>query len=78
MSKLTSIFSSVLNVEEVKITSELSPQNTTSWDSLNAIILVTEIEKAFNIRFSYDEVMAVKNFGDVLELVKSKGGNTSA
>ncbi len=72
MDKLKKIFSAVLGVEEGAITPELSPQNTPSWDSLNAIVLVTEIEKAFDVRFAYDEAMAPKNFGDVVTLVKSK------
>ncbi len=75
MSKLTSIFSSILNIPEGKISGGISPENTPTWDSLNAIILVTEIEKAYNIKFTYDEVMAVKNFGDAVELIKSKGAD---
>lgn len=78
MSKLTSIFASILNLTEDKITLEISPDNTPTWDSLNAIILVTEIEKAFNIKFTYDEVMAVKNFGDAVKLVASKGADPNA
>lgn len=78
MSKLTHIFSSVLGIEESKIVPELSPQNASSWDSINAIILVTEIEKAFGISFTYDEVMGVKNFADVIRLVESKGGDANA
>lgn len=76
MSKLTNIFSSVLGIEESAVGPELSPENTPSWDSLNAIVLISEIEKEFDIRFEYDEVMAVKNFADALKLVKEKGGNT--
>ena len=75
MSKLTNIFASVLGVEESSINTSMSPENTSAWDSLNAIILVTEIEKAFDIKFSYEEVMAVKNFGDAINLIKSKGAN---
>ena len=73
MSTLTKIFSAVLGVDENAVTVELSPQNTASWDSLNAIILLTEIEKAFVTRFSYEEAMAVKTFDDVVNLVSSKG-----
>jgi len=72
MDKLKKIFSSALGVDISKVTPELSPKNTPSWDSLNAIILITEIEKAFNVRFAYDEAMAVKDFGDAVALVKSK------
>lgn len=78
MSKLTNIFSSVLGVDEKTVTPELSPHNTSAWDSLNSIILLTEIEKAFDVRFAYDEAMAIKNFGDVLKLVASKGKDPHA
>ena len=78
MSKLTNIFSSVLGIEESRITAEMTPENTPSWDSLNAIVLVSEIEKAFNIRFEYEEVMALKNFADVLTFMKSKGADSNA
>jgi len=78
MSRLTHIFSSVLGIDESKVTPGLSPQNTSSWDSLNAIILVTEIEKAFGISFTYDEVMAVGDFADVIKLVRSKGEDTDS
>lgn len=73
MSKLTQIFSSVLGVDESKVTPELSPQTALAWDSLNAIILLTEIEKAFDLKFDYDQAMSVKNFGDVINLISSKG-----
>lgn len=78
MSKLTKIFSSVLNIPEDKVVPKLSPENCAAWDSLNAIVLVSEIEQAFKLKFSYDEAMGVKNFTDVLALVKSKGGEINA
>lgn len=73
MSKLTNIFSSVLGVPEEQVVDTLSPETAASWDSLNAIILLTEIEKAFDTRFTYEEAMEIKNFGEVVALVKSKG-----
>ena len=73
MQKLKKIFSAVLGIPIESITSLISPSNTPSWDSLNAIILITEIERGFGIKFGYDEAMAVKNFGDVITLVASKG-----
>lgn len=75
MSKLTNIFSSVLGITEKEVTDELSPKSASSWDSLNAIILLTEIEKAFGVRFDYNEAMAIKNFNDVKKIVVSKGKN---
>jgi acyl carrier protein len=73
MDALKKIFSSVLNVPASSITDALSPETAESWDSLNAIILLTEIEKAFKLKFTFDEAMAIKNFGEVVALVRSKG-----
>ena len=78
MSKLTHIFSSVLGISESSVIPELSPENTASWDSLNAIILLTEIEKAFDVRFAYADAMAIKNFADVKALVATKGKDPDA
>ena len=72
MHTLKNIFSAVLGVPLERITPSTAPENTPSWDSLNAIILITEIEKAFKVRIAYDEAMGVKNFADVVSLVKSK------
>ena len=74
MDKLKHIFSSILQVPKEKVVDSLSPENTASWDSLNAIILLTEIEKAFQVKFTFDEAMAVKNFGGAVKLIRSKGG----
>ncbi len=74
MNKLSAIFSTVLGIPEAEITDALSPDTASSWDSLNAILLLTEIEKQFNVQFTYDEAMGIKNFGEAAALVRSKGG----
>lgn len=73
MDTLKHIFASVLQIPQEAVTDTLSPDTAPNWDSLNAIILITEIEKAFNVTFTFDEAMAVKNFGEVVALVRSKG-----
>ena len=73
MDTLKHIFSSVLAIDVLDVVESLAPENTPSWDSLSAIILITEIEKAFAVHFTFDEAMAVKNFGDAVALITSKG-----
>ena len=73
MENLTSIFAKVLNIDPATITPELSQENTPSWDSLNAIVLITEIEKAYGVKFAYDEAMNIKTFGDFIKLLNAKG-----
>lgn len=78
MKTLKTIFASVLGIPEERVVGTLSPANEPNWDSLNAIILITEIEAAFDLRFGYDEAMQVKNFDDAVALVSSKGKDPHA
>jgi|GraSoi2013_115cm_1033766.scaffolds.fasta_scaffold688102_1 acyl carrier protein len=78
MNLLRHIFSSVLGIEAGQVTPELSLDSAPAWDSLNAIILVAEIEKAFDVRFEYEEAMDVKNVADVMKLIRAKGKDPGA
>jgi len=73
MDKLKKIFSRVLGVEESSITPETSPVNTPEWDSLRAIVLLTELEQSFGVVFDLDEAMAVKNVEGAAALLRKKG-----
>ena len=73
LKKLYGIFGAVLGIDASKITSNLSPKTCPTWDSFNAIVLISEIENAFKIHFEYNEAMAVKNMADVTALVRKKG-----
>lgn len=63
--KLLQILSQVLEIDPSTISDETSPENTESWDSFNGLMLVTELEKGFDVKFQLDEVIAVKNVGDI-------------
>jgi len=73
MDKLKKIFASVLHIPESEVTDTMSPENTESWDSLSVIILLSEIEKAFGVTFTFDEAMSVTDFGSACKLLASKG-----
>jgi len=57
--KLMDIISRVLDIEVETVTDETSPENTASWDSYNALLMVSELEEVFNVQFSMEEVYAV-------------------
>lgn len=73
MKRLNSILSKVLGIDESLITDKTSPQNVDSWDSFNGLLLVSELEKEFNIKFTMDEVMSVKCVKDIKERLKKHG-----
>ena len=73
MEKLKNIFATTLEIPVDSVGSGMSKDNTPTWDSLSEIMIVTEIEKAFQIKFSYDEAQSIKTFEDVVTLLSSKG-----
>ncbi len=75
MDKLKQILAKVLEIDPGMITDETSPQNTPSWDSFNGLLLVTELEKGFNVKFTIEEVVAVKNFTDIKKALIGHGVN---
>ena len=75
MQSLNKILSKVLDLDENQINDELGPHNTENWDSFNALLLMTELEKNFKANFSIEEVSAVKNVGDIKRILKRYGKN---
>ena len=70
--ELKKIIANILKVDASKITRNSSPDNLESWDSFNGLMMISEIEKEFNITFTTKEVMDIKNFGDIEKLVNKK------
>lgn len=73
MKRLKSILSNVLNINEDTINDETSPDNVETWDSFAGLMLVSELESQFNIKFTMDEIVAVKCVGDIKEAVTRHG-----
>ena len=68
--KLKSILSTILNVSVELITDEISPKNTSSWDSFNGLVLVSELEEAFDVHFTMEEAYSVTCVKDIREALK--------
>ena len=73
MKRLKQILSKVLEIDEDQITEETSPDNVETWDSFNGLMLVSELENVFNVKFTMDEVTAVKCVKDIKEALKKHG-----
>jgi acyl carrier protein len=69
---LKTVFQNVFDETDIAITREMSAEDVPSWDSLHHIQLISEVERAFRIKFKLREVMAMKNVGDLIDLIHSK------
>ncbi len=65
MKRFKATLSKVLKIDENDITDETSPDNTPTWDSFNALMLVTALEEEFSVRFTAGDIVGVKNVGDI-------------
>ena len=49
------------------------PGQVEAWDSLNHITLIVELEGAFGIQFTTDELAAMSKVGDLVDCLLAKG-----
>ena len=74
MSKtLFEIISRVMNIPIEKISDSSGPNSIPDWDSFNMFVLLDEIEKEFDVKFSLEETLEIKTVGDFRK--KLEGGN---
>lgn len=73
MQRLRSILANILDINEDTINDETSPDNVEMWDSFAGLMLVSELESQFNIKFTMDEVVSVKCVGDIKEALSRHG-----
>ena len=71
--KLYSIISKVMDVPESEINDQSSPENIESWDSLSLYMLIDDIETEFNVKFTLEEILEIKNVGHFKKLLVNYG-----
>jgi acyl carrier protein len=71
------IISNVLEISIDSITEETGPDNVENWDSFNALMLISEFESEFDLKFTIPEVEHVANVRDILNVLENKGVNCS-
>ena len=70
--QLTAIFRNVFNDETLVLSNEMTAGDVASWDSLTHMLMITEVEKTFSIKFKLREINKLNNVGILIDLIKSK------
>lgn len=73
MKRLKQVLMKVLEIKEQDITETTSPDTVASWDSFNALMLVSELEDAFGVSFTIDEVLSVTCVRDIKKCLMAHG-----
>lgn len=74
MTRVQEIFRTVLQNESVVLTDETTAEDVPGWDSLTHVVIISEIEKHFGVRFSIREMLSWKTVGKMVDCVAKKIG----
>ena len=70
--KLTLIFRNVFNDDSIVLSDQTTADDISSWDSLSHMLMITEVENAFSIKFSLREINRLKDVGALIKLIETK------
>ncbi len=73
MLTLKELVAKVLDINKELLNDESSPENIPSWDSFNGLMMVSELEDNFKVKFTLKEIVDVKKFKDIKEALKRHG-----
>ena len=63
---------SVLKVDASVVTDNLEIGDIQEWDSLHHMMIITGLEKEFDIKFQREELVDLENVADIVALVEAK------
>ena len=74
--KLKAILAKVLLIEETKVSDGMSRKTVKEWDSMAHLMLVSEIESAFEVTMDDDDIMEIQTVADIKKTLQKLGINT--
>jgi len=66
------IYRDIFDDEELQITREMTNIDIEEWDSLTHINIIASCESAFKIKFDIEEIVSIRNIGDIIDIVEKK------
>ena len=69
---LNGIFEVVLNRPGIQLEDRMTADDIDNWDSLTNMQLINKIEKKFNVRFTFRDIVKLKNVGDICHAILTK------
>jgi acyl carrier protein len=70
--ELQEIFRDLFDDDTIHITDRTTAADIKGWDSLRNVKLMVRIERGFAVRFRAEEIVALKNVGDLIKLIEAR------
>ena len=71
--RLKEILAKVFLTDKAKINDDMSRKGMDEWDSMAHLLLVSEVESAFDVMISDDDIMEIQTFGDIKKVLRKLG-----
>ena len=71
--KLYQVLAEIFEISFLDINDDMSSDEIESWDSLNTIRMVVEIENIFLVRLEIDDISNIRKVSDICQLLKNNG-----
>jgi acyl carrier protein len=68
--RLKEILAKLFLVDKAEIKDQMSQKDIEAWDSMGHLMLITEVESAFGIMMSDDDITGIKTVGDIKRVLR--------
>jgi len=68
--KIKEIMCEIFDIDEDEVIDDLRSGDSSSWDSLNHLRLITALEESFDVKLSMDEIKSMDSFSKIKETIK--------
>ena len=72
--KLNAVFRDVFEDESITVNDDTTADDIEDWDSLEHINLVNAVEQEFGIKFNMEQIVSMKNVGEMVNIIIEKLG----
>jgi acyl carrier protein len=71
--KLYDIIARVMGVPISRINGQSSPKTIETWDSIRTMVLLDELETAFQVNFTLDDIVSIMRVQDIINILQRQG-----
>lgn len=71
-SSVQRIFKKIFDNPKLAIDLDTTPDDIAGWNSLKNVMIIAELEKAFDVSFDLDEVIEMNTVGDICQKIEAK------
>jgi len=68
--KVIKIIAEVIKVESSKIDEDTAIGDFPNWDSMGQLVIITSLEKEFDIKFDPEDIMDLEDVGDMISAIE--------